>query len=305
VTLAERHGRAAAFAALALIAVVWGYNWVVIKQGLRDAGPYEFFSWRFVIASLCLFGALAATRRSMRLTHPGAVLATGLLQTTATFALTGWALVSGAVGKSAVLCYTMPFWVILFAWPALGERLGRAQWSALLVALGGLALLLGSGVSAGLSELLAIASAIAWAAGVVITKRLQTRHRVDTLALSAWQSILGGAGLVLLALAFPSRETQWTPNLLFALLYNGVLVSAVCWFLWFWVLARLDAGLASFGILAVPVLGVVFGVLELGERPQPLEWAGIGLVVVALALTAVAARGARLRGDIDADQAGR
>ena len=290
---APRHARSAALAALTLIAVVWGYNWVVLKQALRDAGPYEFFALRFVIASLCLFGALAATRRPMRLTHAGSVLAIGLLQTTATFALTGWALVSGAAGKSAVLCYTMPFWVILFAWPVLGERLGRAQWGALLIALAGLALLLGAGITAGVSELLALASALAWAAGIVITKRLQTRHRVDTLALSAWQSVLGGAGLVLLALLFPSRPTQWTPNLLFALLYNGVLVSAICWYLWFWVLGRLDAGLASFGILAVPVLGVVFGVLELGERPQPLEWAGIGLIVVALALTAVAVRGAR------------
>lgn len=290
---APRRARSAALAALTLIAVVWGYNWVVLKQALRDAGPYEFFALRFVIASLCLFGALAATRRPMRLTHAGSVLAIGLLQTTATFALTGWALVSGAAGKSAVLCYTMPFWVILFAWPVLGERLGRAQWGALLIALAGLALLLGAGITAGVSELLALASALAWAAGIVITKRLQTRHRVDTLALSAWQSVLGGAGLVLLALLFPSRPTQWTPNLLFALLYNGVLVSAICWYLWFWVLGRLDAGLASFGILAVPVLGVVFGVLELGERPQPLEWAGIGLIVVALALTAVAVRGAR------------
>lgn len=292
---AARRARGTALAALALIAVVWGYNWVVLKQALRDAGPYEFFALRFVLASLCLFGALALTRRSMRLTHAGTVLAIGLLQTTATFALTGWALVSGAAGKSAVLCYTMPFWVTLFAWPVLGERLGRAQWSALAVALAGLALLLGSGVSAGLSELLALASAVAWAAGVVITKRLQTRHRTDTLALSAWQSVLGGAGLILLAIVFPSRPTAWTPNLVFALVYNGVLVSAVCWYLWFWVLARLDAGLASFGILAVPVLGVVFGVLELGERPRSIEWAGIGLIVLALALTAVAVRSTRPR----------
>jgi len=61
------------------------------------------------------------------------------------------------------------------------------------------------------------------------------------------------------------------------------------------VLARLDAGMASFGILAVPVLGVVFGVLELGERPRVLEWTGIGLIVAALALTAVAVRSSRPR----------
>jgi len=293
VTREATRARSAAVAALVLIAVVWGYNWVVLKQALRDAGPFEFLSWRFVLASLCLFGALAAAGRPLRLTHPGTVLAIALLQTTATFAFTGWALVSGAAGKSAVLCYTMPFWVTLIAWPMLGERLSPAHWTALAIALAGLVLLLGSGISPGLSEVLALASGIAWAAGIVITKRLQTRHRVDTLALSAWQTLLGGAGLVLLAILFPSRPTQWTPYLAFAVIYNGVLVSALCWYLWFWVLARLDAGLASFGILAVPVLGVVSGVLELGEQPRPIEWTGIGLIVAALALISLAARASR------------
>ena len=282
--------RTAALASLAFIAFVWGYNWVVMKEAMRYASPFEFLSWRFAIAMLCLFGALAALGRPMRLTHAPSVLAIGLLQTTATFGLTTWALVAGAAGKSAVLSYTMPFWVTLFAWPALIERPSPAQWSAVGIALVGLALLIGPTLRPGVPELLALGSGVAWAAGIVITKRLQTRERVDTLALSAWQTLLGGAALIALALAFPGKPTQWTPYLAFAVLYNGIVVSALCWFLWFWVLGRLEAGLASLGTLAVPVLGVLFGVLELGERPSALEWGGIALVVAALALSGLAAR---------------
>jgi drug/metabolite transporter (DMT)-like permease len=273
-----------------VIALVWGFNWVVLKLAMREAGPFEFLAWRFAIASACLFGALAALGRPMRLAHAPQVLAVGLLQTTATFALVTWALVSGAAGKSAVLNYTMPFWVVLFAWPVIGERPSRAQWSALLLAFAGLLLLVHPGARPGLPDLLALASGVAWGLGVVLTKRLQTRARIDTLSLSAWQTLLGGAGLVALAFAFPTRPMYWTPLLAFAVLYNGVLVGAICWFLWFWALQKLDAGLASLGILSVPVLGAAFGVLLLGERLSAPEWSGMALIVAALALAAFAAQ---------------
>lgn len=81
----------------------------------------------------------------------------------------------------------------------------------------------------------------------------------------------------------------WSPQLVFAVLYNGVLVGAVCWFLWFWALQNLDAGLASLGILSVPVLGVLFGVVLLGERPSSLEWWGIAAIVAALCVIALGA----------------
>lgn len=272
-----------------VIALVWGYNWVVLKQAMREAGPFEFLAWRFAIASACLFGALAALGRPLRLTHAPQVLLIGLLQTTVTFALVTWALVAGAAGQSAVLNYTMPFWVVLFAWPVLGERPPPSQWAAIGLAFVGLALLVHPGAHAGLPELLALASGVAWALGVVVTKRLQMRERVDTLSLSAWQTLLGGAGLVALALAFPSRPMSWSPQLVFAVLYNGVLVGAVCWFLWFWALQNLDAGLASLGILSVPVLGVLFGVALLGERPSPIECWGIAAIVAALCVIALGA----------------
>lgn len=281
--------RGLALAVLAAVSVVWGFNWVVLKIGVRHADPFEFLAWRFALASACLFGAAALLGRPMRLVHAPQVLLIGLLQTTGTFALATWALQSGAVGKTAVLNYTMPFWVTLIAWPLLGERPTPAQGIALVVGLAGLLLLIQPTTAPGLPELLALASGIVWGLGVVVTKRLQTRSRIDTLSLIAWQVLLGGAALVALALAFPGRPARWNAELVFAIAYNGVLVSAIGWFCWFWVLGRLEAGLASFGILAVPVLGALFSAALLGERPSALEWAGMALIVAALGLAARAA----------------
>ncbi|MEO8719404.1 MAG: DMT family transporter [Burkholderiales bacterium] len=279
---ARRHGLA--IAVLAAVSLVWGFNWVVLKVGVRYADPFEFLAWRFALATACLFGAAALLRRPVRLVHAPQVLLIGLLQTTATFALAIWALKSGAVGKTAVLNYTMPFWVTLLAWPILGERPSPAQGVALGVGLLGLLLLIQPGGAPGWTELLALASGIAWALGVVVTKRLQSRTGIDTLSLIAWQVLFGGAALVLLAVMFPGPRPTWNAQLVFAIVYNGVLVSALGWFLWFWTLARLDAGLASFGILAVPVLGALFSAALLGERPSALDWSGIALIVAALAL---------------------
>ena len=278
----RQHGLAAAV--LAAISLVWGFNWVVLKVGVQYADPFEFLAWRFALAAACLFGAAAMLGRPMRLTHAREVLVVGLLQTTATFALATWALKSGAVGKTAVLNYTMPFWVTLLAWPVLGERPSPAQGVALAVGALGLLLLLQPIDTPGVAELLAVASGIAWGLGVVVTKRLQSRTRIDTLSLIAWQVLFGGAALALLGFAFPGQAADWSRELVFALLYNGVLVSALGWFLWFWALARLEAGLASFGILAVPVLGALFSALLLGERPSATEWSGMALIVLALAL---------------------
>jgi drug/metabolite transporter (DMT)-like permease len=61
----RQHGLAAAV--LAAISLVWGFNWVVLKIGVRHADPFEFLAWRFALAAACLFGAAALLGRPMRL----------------------------------------------------------------------------------------------------------------------------------------------------------------------------------------------------------------------------------------------
>ena len=272
--------------ALAIVAFVWGYNWVVMKRVTAYVGPFPFLAARLLIASACLFGLLAILRRGMRIGHASYVIAIGLIHTGATFALMMFALTFGAAGKSAVLSYGMPFFVILFAWLALGERPRRAHWVAIATAVGGLALLFKPTDRPGISELLAFSSGITWAAGIVLTRKLQVRHRVDTLALSAWQMLVGGLAMFALGWAFPGRHWTWTPYVVFALTFNAIAVSALSWVLWFWVLARVDAGIASLGTLAVPAVGVIAGAVQLGERPSAIDWAGIALVFSALAVVA-------------------
>jgi drug/metabolite transporter (DMT)-like permease len=279
---------------LGSVSLVWGLNWVVMKVALADMGAMEFAALRLWLAALLLFAVLLILRRPLRVARPGAVAVTGIFQTGLSAALTLWALAAGSAGKNAVLCYTMPFWVILFAWPLLGERLTRRQWVAVVLAVLGLALMIAGGVAGTWIDLVALGSGVSWAFGIVLTKRLKMAQAGDVLAFSAWQAVVGAIFVSVLALAFPGGEVRWTVPLFLALAYNALLVWGLMWFLWFWALQRLDAGIASLSMLAVPVVGVLAGVVFLSERPTPAEWAGMALTVAALLVTAsVTARGGR------------
>jgi drug/metabolite transporter (DMT)-like permease len=276
------------------VSLVWGLNWVVMKVALDDVGAIQFAAVRLWLAVAFLFGCIAVLRRPWRVAHPWTLGVTGLFQTGITTGLTLWALSAGSAGKNAVLCYTMPFWVLLLAWPLLGERPTRRQWIALALAAGGLVLLVAGGVGGTLADLAATGAGLSWALGIVLTKRLQSAAATDPFAYAAWQTTVGAIVLGLVAIAVPEAPANWTPRVLGALAYNALLVYGLMWILWFWVLQRLEAGVASLGTLAVPLCGVLAGVALLGERPTALEWTGMALTLSALALTAsIAARSGR------------
>lgn len=63
-----RKGNPAAgpIAALAFISLVWGYNWVVMKESLRYAGPFDFNALRMALGSVFLFAFMAWKREPLR-----------------------------------------------------------------------------------------------------------------------------------------------------------------------------------------------------------------------------------------------
>ncbi len=274
-----------ALSALGVLTLVWGYNWVMMKVALRYAAPFTFAYSRTLGGGLCLLAVLFLFGRRFRPQHFWRVLLLGLLQTTLFIGFTTLALVHGGAGKSAVLVYTMPFWVILLAPLALKERIRARQWFVLVLALVGLLLILSPWRQAPnlVSSLLALAAGLFWALSVLVAKTIPVRDAWDLLSLTAWQMMLGAVPLVAIAVIFPGRGVDWTPAYLGALAYNIVPANALAWLLWLFVVGRLPVSVSGLGSLATPVVGVLAAWLQLGERPQPEEAAGMLLVLLALA----------------------
>jgi drug/metabolite transporter (DMT)-like permease len=274
--------------ALAILSLIWGYNWVVMKQTLQFIDPFTFSALRSILGSLAVFVLLFGLGRS---SSPGSfwgVLVLGLIQTTAFVTLSTTALITGGAGKTAVLVYTMPLWLMVLAWPILGERIKGLQWIAVVLAGAGLLLVLQPWrlQTTLMSAVLALLGALCWAISGIWVKRLRARVKVDLLPLTAWQLLLGSLPLVVFA-GFQQAPVTWSPYLIGALIYNAVPATAVAWLLWLYALHELPAGVAGMGTLMTPMVGVLAAWLQLGEQPGFVDAAGIasifgGLTVLVL-----------------------
>jgi drug/metabolite transporter (DMT)-like permease len=283
----EERERARATLALALLSLIWGYNWVAMKIGLAYAGPFDFSALRFTLASACLLPFILFSGERP-LPARGERLALALLgvMLAANFGLTMTALKWSGVGRIAVIVYTMPFWVLLFARIVLDEKLSRLQVLAVYIAAAGLVALVAPWQLGGaaLAGLMAAAAGASWGASVVYVKTLQKRGTIGSLQIAFWQMVVAAPLLGAVGWAFDPQPVDWGIGLGLSVAYVGVLATGVAWMLFYYALRRLTAGLAGLGTLSTPVIGAVAAWLHLGERPLPLEFAGMALIVFALAM---------------------
>ena len=274
--------------ALAGIAPIWGYSWVVSKVALGYAEPLTFIALITAVGAGCLFLVLGVTRRPLRPPPFRWTVPIGLLQTALFNILATLALSVGGAGRVSVLAYTMPFWLLLLAWPFLGERLRGLQWPAVGLALAGLVLVVRPwDIGGALGGVLAVAAGLSWAGGALLVKLMQCRAPADVLSLTTWQLAAGAVTLGAIAVLTRSGWPEWTGAFWLCLGYSAVLATALCVSLWVVALSSLPASAAGMGTLIVPVVGVVASWLQLGEQPAAVEAAGMVLVIAALALLAV------------------
>ncbi len=278
-----------ALALIATLSLVWGYNWVMMKVAVTYAPPFAFAALRFLGGAVVLMATLKLMGRSLRfrelLPRWRVITLIGLLQTALCFGLVTWALSTGTAGRSAILNYTMPLWVLVFSMLLLKEKVPAAQWAAGALALIGIVLIsIAGGKSGSLpAVMLALGAGLTWGLGVVVTKRAMRVAPMDALALTAWQMLVGAIAMCIVALVVPEGPIDWSPAFITALLYNIGPATPLAYVIWFTLLNRLDAGLASLGILLTPLLGLLLSTLQLGERPGLVESTGMGLILLAIA----------------------
>jgi drug/metabolite transporter (DMT)-like permease len=278
-----------ALALIATLSLIWGYNWVMMKVAVTYAPPFAFAALRFLGGAIVLMATLKLMGRSLRFRELRprwrVITLIGLLQTALCFGLVTWALATGAAGRSAVLNYTMPLWVLVFSVWLLKEKVPGAQWGAAALALIGIVLISVAGGKSGSlpAVMLALGAGLTWGLGVVVTKRAMRVAPMDPLALTAWQMLAGAIVMCVVALIVPEGPIDWSPGFITALLYNIGPATPLAYVIWFTLLNRLDAGLASLGILLTPLLGLLLSTLQLGERPGLVEGVGMGLILLAIA----------------------
>jgi len=285
-----RHPLAHAFVPIAILTLLWGCNWPVLKIAVTEMSPLTF---RTVTLPFAALGMLLVSKASgERISVPRnwwwriAVLSF--------FNIAGWnALVlfgvqQLAAGRSAILAYTMPIWATPIAVAVLHEPLNRRKIVGLLLGMLAMAVLLGDDIrhirSTPTGALLILGAAILWAIGTVLLRKWKPPIAQNTL--SGWMMFMGWLPL---AIAAPFFETHPASYLLhlhaatwFAILYNILLAGTLAHWAWFTLARTLPVAVSSLSSLPVPVVGVFSGMIFLGERPGLTEFLALGLVIASL-----------------------
>lgn len=290
-------------AAALVVVVVWGVNFVAMKFALREFTPFQLGAARFVFAAL----PLALFIKPPTVPWQWVVLY-GLSQGVGQFGILFLALHVGMTAALAsVLLQTQVFLTALFGFVLLGERAGRPlQVGMALAALGlgcfGLNYLspgaAGSATTvAGL--LLTLAAAAMWALSNIVARQVQkVAGNYSPIAFVVWSGAVAVLPFVALSWTFdaPAVRWQWLQagwQGWLSIAYLGWVATLVGYSLWTGLLKRHPANRVAPFSLGVPIVGLSAGMFVLGERVTPWQWAGIALVVAALACVML---GGRLRG---------
>ena len=266
------------FQLLFALCLIWGFNFVVMKTANEYFSPELFVTLRFILGASILFAYASIRKLNLPKREFWIWIAiTGALQISIGAAIVQTCFKYLSAGLVSVLNYTMPLWVIILARIFLDEPLTKKKIIGIVTSILGVAILMNVDISGDIfGVFLAILGAIVWAAANVITKKKLAK--CDPIALTTWQMIIGAILLAIYTFGFVENHVDWSFIGIACLAYNGIIASALAFFLWIYILEHMEAGKASISVLGVPVVGVIGGVLILGE-PFTISMA-IGMLMV-------------------------
>ncbi len=283
-----------------LVGIVWGLCFVLIKASLPSPAPLLLAGTRALIGGVVLGGwVVLRPRRRARATSiapagavnrwadslPNLWLLIALALANGTLALGSMYLAAGhaEAGTASILSGGQPLILAAAGWFLFGERISSRTVAGLVLAVAGVILVAtaSSGATTPEGVALALVATVAPAIGTILMRRLGSN--ADLPLITSVQFLLGGAFLIAAGVATePWTDLAWPVGTVISLLVLGVLGTGVAYVAWFWLLGRLSLVSLSTALFLVPAVGVVASIAT-GERPAPLELAGMAALFVGIA----------------------
>ncbi|KHF78379.1 Permease of the drug/metabolite transporter (DMT) superfamily [Acinetobacter sp. neg1] len=255
--------------AIALLCLVWGSLWGLVKHILQVFPPFLFISTRLILAALTLMVVQRILKKSIlpKQAEWKPLIILSLLICLGFYATQTFAMQFVDSGLSAVLVFTMPIFIGVLAHYFLNERLNSQKGIGLILGTLGLIAILWPQLqhihmnTSLLGQILLIGSGFFWALSTVFIKKNFATY--DKIKLTIWQLLLGGAVIFVGALAFEPVDAQLWLNPLneSALFYIAVIGTGFAFVLWNWIVSQVDTFIASISIMCIPILSLLFGSL--------------------------------------------
>lgn len=254
-----------AFAAIVVLAVLWGSTNVVTKALIAEQSPASLLFVRFALATVVLVALLPRAGRIDRATlRDGLVM--GLLFAAGQLTQT-WGLMTTTPAVNAFLSGLYVVITPLLAGLLFARRLERSVWVAVTLSLVALAAFTvvpgGSTGGFGPGEVLTLVSAVLYAGQILWTGHVTRPQRAVQLAVvqSAVVAVTMGAFALPGGIQMPARGSWWL-----ALLYLALVCGALTLVLQIWAQVHIDPVRAAIVMCSEPLWTTVFAVGFTGQR---------------------------------------
>lgn len=281
---------------LILVAIIWALNFSIVKVSLEEMDPYSFNAMRFIFATALL--SYFARRRGYSLTvekeHLWKLVGIGIIGNVLyqLFFIIGVNYTYAA--NAAVMLGTIPIWVALLSQFFTDEKLTLYKSIGVIFAFTGVALIIiGSEDPLSfqsenfLGNVITLLAAICWATFTILSRRYLRIY--SPLQYSAFMSLIGLIGLLIIGLPF-MLKLDWSGISIVGyggILYSGALSIGLAYIIWNNGVKKIGAVRTAAYQNLVPVLGLIFGLILLGEELTLLQYIGAGSVITGIVLARI------------------
>ncbi len=280
-------------ALFSFIILSWGLAWPINKIGLTYMSPIWYTAFRLIVGTVTMMLLVISIKKfTVPKWRDWPLISTlGLLQISVYILLTNYGLAYLPAGRSSLLAYTTPLWIMPAAFFFFDEKASSTRWLGFILGLAGLIILLSpweldwtnKDILFG-SAMLLLAS-LSWAISILCARYMHWSK--SPLEMMPWQLLIGTLPIVIFAcIQEPIIHIEWTMPLTLSLVYTGLLVTGLSYWCGNIITKELPPMVSSLGFLTVPVFSLLLSALFLHEHINLATTAAMVLILLGLAFVA-------------------
>ncbi len=252
----------------ALICLIWGTTWLVIKIGLETMPPLFSAGCRFTLASAVLYAYVKMAKIPIPFDArmKKFYVTVAFYSFSVPFALVYWGEQHISSGLTAVLFGIYPFSVALFSYIFLpSEKLNPSKIAGIVLGFLGVFIIFANDIhmndtKAAWGMAAVVASAVMQAYSVIVIKK--EAHLVSPFVTLLMPTALSSVALLASSLALENLSAvSFTPAAVFSISYLAIIGSIVTFVSYFWLLKHMEAVILALSAFITPIIAVVVGVL--------------------------------------------
>jgi len=270
-----------------ILTLIWGSTWIFIKIGLNDLPPITFASARFILSAAVVFVIIRV--QGIKIPRTGAewrlLALTGVLQFGLNYSSVFWSEQYISSGLAAVLQATITVFGLVLAWVFLpSERITARKIVAVVIGIAGVAVIFADQLR--VENWMAFLGCVgivggsycAAQASILVKAKAAGMHPASLLF---GQMICALPFIITYSLLVEGEPTgfRWSVTAIACVLYLSLVGTIAAFWLYYWLLKRVESTKAMMISLVTPLLAILIGAITIGETLPPQTFIG-GLMII-------------------------